>query len=105
MSGGHWDYQNDHLQNYIFGWERDGKVPNALEDRELSNLVWDVFNLLHDFDWYISCDTGIDTWKRKKKAFKDKWLKPDRSRTKAIVDEAIKDLKEEMYNTFELEDE
>ena len=59
MSGGRFDYLDLSLKNEIFGWSE--KCYNVLEDVELSELVWDVLDLLHDYDWYISGDTEEDT--------------------------------------------
>ena len=56
MSGGHFDYNDKRLKNDMFGYEHEYK--NPLEDREISNLVYDVLTLLHVFDYYKSGDTG-----------------------------------------------
>lgn len=89
MSGGHWGYCNDTVAGDIFGW---GMSPNygdrgfsqskiarkidPLEDKQLSEMLWDMFCLLHSYDWYVCADTGEDTYRRDVKYFKDKWLKP-----------------------------
>jgi hypothetical protein len=98
MSGGLWNYQNDSLQSEIFGY---GEKPcNALEDKVISELVWDVFELLHAYDWYRSGDTCKEDYDRVRAKFKKKWLKDDPERTKRIVDEAMDSLKKELYDTF-----
>lgn len=99
MSGGHFDYQDFTLKDTIFGYA--DKPKNVFEDREISELVWDVFDLIHDFDLYYSGDTGEDDWIRSKEAFKAKWLKtaPD-ERIKRIVDNSIIETKQELYKTF-----
>ena len=103
MSGGRFDYMNDRLQDEIFGWT--DKPTNAFEDREISELVFDVFTLIHDFDWYKSGDTCEETWLKKKRAFKAKWFKGKSERTKRIIDKAVEELREEMYKTFDAEAE
>lgn len=66
MSGGTWNYENDHLGQNIFGWnisfrETIGSESyqeelkhiirgNALNDFELSMLVYDVLCLLHTYE-------------------------------------------------------
>ena len=70
MSGGYFNYLDSHLKNEIFGWS--DKFHNVLDDRELSELVWDMLDLLHDYDWYISGDTGEDSWIKARKEFKNK---------------------------------
>lgn len=78
---------------------------NEFEDREISELVWDVLNLIHDFDWYKSGDTGKETYLKAKAEFKKKWLGGNRGvRVRRIVDDAVKELKAELYETFALEE-
>lgn len=76
MSGGHFDYVDSRLKNEIFGY--GDKFWNALEDVEISHLVWDVLDLLHDFDWYKSADTGPEDYKKAVRNFKRKWFKSPR---------------------------
>ena len=56
MSGGHFEYLDGRLKDEIFGYEN--KVKNVFEDREISELVFDVLDLIHEFDWYYSGDAG-----------------------------------------------
>lgn len=60
MSGGHFDYIDQRAKYEIFGYLGDEQQRNVFEDREISELVWDVFELIHDFDYYKSCDTCKD---------------------------------------------
>lgn len=82
MSGGLWDYQNDMLRRKIFADEAydeeidewiDVDNPNPLEDAFLSELLYDMFNILHDCDWYFSGDTGEETYNKQKSEFLAKW--------------------------------
>lgn len=99
MSGGHFNYQDSSLKSEIFGW--DERFHNVFKDREISELVWDVLNLIHDFDWYCSGDTGEDDWLESKSAFKAKWLKAaPEDRIKRIIDGSIDETKRELYKTF-----
>lgn len=81
MSGGHWNYRDRELLDDIFNYPDSKKFNSidALEDLELSELLFDLLNLLHDFDWYICGDTSEQSYLDAKKAFKDKWLKSDRT--------------------------
>lgn len=81
------------------------KPTNAFENMEISELVWDVFELIYDYDWYASGDTCEETWLKKKAEFKKKWSQSERKdRIKRIVDDALNNTKEELYETFDLED-
>ena len=84
------DYINDTAKNTIFGWiEDDKRIPNVFEDRQISELIYDVFNLVHDYDLYASGDTGKKAWLEKKRGFKFKWLQSCDVRARRIVDECI----------------
>ena len=98
MSGGHFNYQDSCLKEEIFGWT--GKPYNVFEDMEFSELVWDVLNLIHDYDWYKSGDTGEDTYLEAKTKFKNKWFGDRDKLTRRIVDESLEELKRELYKTF-----
>lgn len=101
MSGGHWNYADSHLKTEIFGW--CDKPHNVMEDRELSELVWDILDLLHDYDWYASGDTCKNTYLDAKAKFKKKWFSNRGVRTRQIVDTAIGELRQELYETYGLE--
>ena len=60
MSGGRFDYIDSRCKSEIFGW--DDRFRNVFEDREISELIFDVFDLIHDYDWYASGDTGEGKW-------------------------------------------
>lgn len=99
MSGGHFEYVDEHAKNEIFGWTDEPR--NVFEDREISELVWDVFNLIHDFDWYKSGDTCKETYLKSKANFKKKWLGGNRGvRVRRIVDAVLDEAKRELYETY-----
>lgn len=104
MSGGHFEHIDSRLKSEIFGW-CNGHT-NVFEDREISELVWDVLDLIHDFDWYASGDTGEAAWLEAKNTFKKKWFSNNRGlRVRRIIDEALQETKEELYKTFNLQEE
>ena len=98
MSGGRFPYLDSSLKSEIFG--RTDKPRNVFEDREISELVWDVLNLIHEFDWYVSGDTGKESYLACKAEFKKKWLDNRGIRVRRIVDEAIQECKAELYETY-----
>ena len=117
MSGGHWNYQNDHMCSEIFGWGcypvyrlggdnhlanvKIARKQNPLEDKQLSELVYDVFCLLHSYDWYYSGDNCEDTYLKDVEYFKNKWLKRrDKALVKAEIDSALAEAKEELYKSL-----
>ena len=102
MSGGRFDYIDGRLKDEIFGWT--DRPRNVFEDREISELVWDVLDLIHDFDWYASGDTRKETYLKAKDKFKKKWFSNRGVRVRQIVDDALRECKSELYETFGFED-
>ena len=112
MSGGYFNYSNDNTAREIFGYDttisygleklKDESVQaandNPLEDHEISELVYDVFCLLHSYDWYRQGDTDYETYQKDVAFFKNKWLRGGSSelmdRLTAQAIERIKDAAE-----------
>lgn len=111
MSGGRFDYQDMRLRGEMFGYDYDEcgfvvkhrRVADVLEDRQISDLAYDLLGLIHDYDWYASGDTGEDEYLTAKAAFKKKWFGEQSERTKRTIDEAIDEFREELYKTFDVE--
>ncbi len=99
MSGGHFDYKEFSLKDEIFGYS--DKPKNVFEDKEISGLVWDVLNLIHELARHYSGDTDEEEWLKIKANFKKKWLNgSSEERAKGIIDSSIDELKQELYKTF-----
>ena len=113
MSGGHWEHKNDNACGEIFGWDiypvydlgsREYKIcsqvarnMNPLEDFEISDLIYDVFCLLHSYDWYRSGDNWEETYRKDVEYFKEKWFKSSRAeRMKEYVDSAVSELRQNL---------
>lgn len=103
MSGGYFNYMDSQLKSEVFGWSDQWR--NVFEDQEISELVWDVLDLLHDYDWYKSGDTSKETYLRAKADFKKKWMDNRGVRVRRIVDEALQRTKGELYETFNIEED
>lgn len=102
MSGGRFDYIDSRLKYEIFNWS--DRYSNVFEDREISELVWDVLDLIHDYDWYASGDTDEEDYLKAKSKFKKKWFSNRGVRVRSIVDTALADTKAELYKTFGIEE-
>lgn len=107
MSGGRFDYADERLMSEMFGFINDGdEIPNVMEDREISELTYDLLELIHEYDWYACSDTGKEDYLKAKKAFKKKWFGTNRGlRIKRIVDDAVEHTREELYETFDLKEQ
>lgn len=97
MSGGAFEYRDSSLKEEIF----HGQFSDVFEDREISEIVWDILDLIHEFDWYASGDTCENDYLAAKQAFKLKWLNtPANDRIKRVIDDVIKDAQQELYKTY-----
>lgn len=114
MSGGHWMYMNDRVADEIFclfpdygekGFKKaaQARKNNPLEDKQLSELAWDLFCVLHSYDWYACGDTCEETYRQDVDYFKKKWLQPQTGEmVRREIDETINEAKCELYKAFGL---
>lgn len=98
MSGGRFNYIDSQFKSELFGWT--DKSWNVLEDREISDMTWDLLNLIHTFDYYKSGDCSKERYLTEKKSFKNKWFSNRGVRVRSVIDTAIEELKEELYETY-----
>ncbi len=113
MSGGWFSYKQVDLADEMFNWisvtygekgfsqaQRARKL-NPLEDRQLSELCWDLLCVIHSYDWYASGDNREETYREDVKRFKKKWLKPSPEKlAKAEIEKAVEELRQELLATL-----
>lgn len=79
---------------------------NPLKDKMMSELCWDMFCVLHSYDWYMEGDTGEEVYLEDVKRFKDKWLKVTGDElVRREIENALSEAREDLYQTFGVEDE
>lgn len=59
MSGGHFDYQNMRMNEWIDTLKRDN-----YDTKEMEQLLESVMNILHSYDWFISGDNAERDFKK-----------------------------------------
>ena len=120
MSGGHFNYCGDRVcmdmfdgeiyADYGFNTRGDYKDSvkvarnrNPMEDKELSELVYDVMCLIHSLDWYVSGDTNEDVYRKDVEFFKKKWFGKDArtERLKEIVIESSNQIMDELIRMID----
>jgi len=89
MSGGIFNYGQSDLASELFGRGTDVDIDygerghnnsknarklNPMEDREVSEIVFDVLCLIHSLDWYKSGDTCESDYMDDVQWFKKKWF-------------------------------
>jgi len=89
MSGGKWDYRDSGACDEIFDMYPDygkrghslakkARERNPFKDEDISELVWDVFCLIHSADYCFSGDTGEEDYETDVDYFKNKWLRGEK---------------------------
>ena len=81
LSGGHFDYENSRLYDWSVQVRTDG---NPL----LADLLHDIGDLLHEYDWWKSGDTSREKWLEAWKGWQEKWMKGS---VKEMVIDSLKD--------------
>lgn len=68
-----WELNPDYGER---GFEKSkfAKEVNPMYDKVMSELVYDVFCVLHSLDWYLSGDNGEEQYREDVRTFKEKWL-------------------------------
>lgn len=121
MSGGRFNYMDRTICTEIFDeyadYDLEGlkdlkdarkrvRRKNVFEDVEISELIFDVFCLIHSYDWYASGDTGEDDYRKDVDYFKRKWFgKTARQRAEKVAVDAIEEFKEDIKKIFGVTDE
>ena len=118
MSGGRFNYKDGDLSNDLFGWKchagyglgeneeyatslKEARRVNPMQDKELSELIFDVFCLLNSLDYSLSGDTCDEDYRKDVKYFKAKWLNQTQDeRVKREIDKSLKEIEEELFKTF-----
>ena len=122
MSGGRWNYGQRNLGYEMFpgcevcyglgddsrnkygdytGSVKRARQLNPMEDRQLSELVFDVLCLIYSADWYQSGDISEETYQEDVAYFKQKWVfQSTEKMTKAEIDKSVEALREELYQSL-----
>lgn len=92
MSGGSFNYVYSHLR----------EAAECTNDKEISNLLKDLAELLHDEEWYQSGDYGKGSYEKTLANFKKKWFGTNREdRLKKYIDDSIEVLRLELYSLIQ----
>lgn len=121
MSGGRFNYMDRSLCTEIFDewadYDLEGlkdlkdarkrvRRKNVFEDVEISELIFDVFCLIHSYDWYASGDTGEDDYRKDVEYFKRKWFgKTAKQRAEKVAKDAIEEFADGIKKIFGVMDE
>lgn len=89
MSGGSMDYICYRVE----------EAASMCEDAELADLLRDAAKVLHDQEWWQSCDYSEDMYRESLAEFKAKWFRDNRAdRLKGYVDAEIEWCRKRCYS-------
>ena len=99
MSGG--------SMNYLYS-RVDEEATGRMGDPELNALMVDLVELLHDCEWWHSADISWETYHKRIKEFKAKWLAGGDARNKRlkeIVNDKVEQLRKELLEMIDVSPE
>ncbi len=88
FSGGSYDYSYEHLDIYY----------HSVFDEELDLMIQDLREVLHDLEWWQSCDISEEDYRKTLNNFKNKWFGNRDERLKEIISTKCKELEEHLLN-------
>ena len=89
MSGGSYNYIYSRLSE---------ECENRMYDAEMDDLIKDLCEVLHDLEWWQSCDSSEEKYRVTLARFKAKWFKGNRKeRLKGYIDDQIGIVRNQLY--------
>lgn len=94
MSGGSFGYIYHQLEC----------ASNLTSDKEISDLLHDLSEVLHDEEWYDCGDIREEKYLETLTKFKNKWFKGNREeRLKSYIDKELANVKDDLYSVIGVE--
>ena len=91
MSGGSYDYMYSRVEE---------EYVDRMFDSQLSTMMKDLADLLHDLEWWQSSDTGEDTYRMAVTEFKKKWFKQTKIDVQKQIESEFEKTKNELMKEF-----
>lgn len=92
MSGGSYCYMFNRIEEEYVG---------RMFDSQLNSMMKDLVEVLHDLEWWQSCDTGEETYRRTVTKFKKKWFKQTKIDVQKQIESKFEQTKDELLKEFE----
>lgn len=87
MSGGSYNYKYLDIQDTYVG---------EMYDNQLNEMINDLTDVLHDLEWWRSCDIGEEDYRNTVTRFKRKWFKKDRLDIEKYINEQLEEKKRQL---------
>lgn len=92
MSGGSYCYMFNRIEEEYVG---------RMYDSQLNAMMKDLVDLLHDLEWWQSCDCGEDTYRKTVAEFKRKWFKQTKIDVQKQIESELEQTKNQLLKEFE----
>lgn len=92
MSGGSYCYMYCRIEEEYVG---------RMYDSQLNEMMKDLCELLHDLEWWQSCDYGEDTYRKTVAEFKRKWFKQTKIDVQKQIESELEQTKSQLLKEFE----
>jgi len=92
MSGGSYNYMycriNDEYVDRMF-------------DSQLNSMMKDLVDVLHDLEWWQSCDSSEERYRDTVRKFKKKWFRQTKIDVQKQIESKFEQAKDELLKEFE----
>lgn len=92
MSGGSYNYMYSRIEDTYVG---------EMFDSQLNAMMKDLVKVLHDLEWYVSCDYSEDTYRKTVTEFKKKWFRQTKIDVQKQIESKFEETKDELLKEFE----
>ena len=92
MSGGSYGYMFNRIEEEYVG---------RMFDVQLDKMMKDLVEVLHDLEWWQSCDCGEERYRDAVKKFKKKWFKQTKIDVRKQIESEFERTKDKLMKEFE----
>ena len=92
MSGGSYNYMYCRIEDEYVG---------RMFDSQLDNMMKDLVDVLHDLEWWQSCDSSEERYRDTVKKFKKKWFKQTKIDVQKQIESKLEQTKDELLKEFD----
>lgn len=92
MSGGSYNYMYSRINDEYVG---------RMHDSQLDEMMKDLVDLLHDLEWWQSCDSDEKCYRESVRKFKKKWFKQTKIDVQKQIESEFERTKNELLKEFD----
>lgn len=92
MSGGSYNYMYCRIEE---------EYVDRMYDSQLNAMMKDLVKVLHDLEWWQSCDYSEKTYRESVVKFKKKWFKQTKIDVQKQIESKFEQTKDELLKEFE----